>query len=182
MGRVYLAREPFLDREVAVKVLPAELAATGDARERFLREARTAARLSHPNIVPLHTFGQAGELLYFVMGFVQGETLEARLRRDGRVDAELARRILVELADALDYAHRAGVVHRDITPDNVMLDAHTGRAMLTDFGIAKQREGADALTQTGMLMGTPHYMRNDNACRSISGCSGCRWRTSAPRR
>ena len=163
MGRVYLAREPFLDREVAVKVLPAEMAATGDARERFLREARTAARLSHPNIVPLHTFGQAGGLLYFVMGFVQGETLEARLRREGRVDAELARRILAELADALDYAHRAGVVHRDIKPDNVMLDAHTGRAMLTDFGIAKQREGGEALTQTGMLMGTPHYMSPEQA-------------------
>ena len=173
MGRVYLAREPFLDREVAVKVLPAELAATGDARERFLREARTAARLSHPNIVPLHTFGQAGELLYFVMGFVRGESLETRLKREGHLDADVARQILAELADALDYAHRAGVVHRDIKPDNVMLDSESGRAMLTDFGIAKQREGADALTQTGMLMGTPHYMSPEQAAgdRALDGRS-----------
>src|SRR5207237_1303494 len=134
MGRVYLAREPFLDRQVAVKVLPAEVAATSDARERFLREARTAARLSHPNIVPLHTFGQAGDLLFFVMGYVEGESLETRLRRVGRLQPEDARQILAELADALDYAHRAGVVHRDVKPDNIMIDATTGRAMLTDFG------------------------------------------------
>src|SRR6185436_10006889 len=89
MGAVYLAREPFLDREVAVKVLPAELA-SGEARERFLREARTAARLSHPHIVPLHTFGQAGDLLFYVMGYVEGESLETRLRRLGKLQPEEA--------------------------------------------------------------------------------------------
>jgi hypothetical protein len=173
MGRVYLAREPFLDRQVAVKVLPAELADTGDARERFLREARTAARLSHPNIVPLHTFGQAGELLFFVMGYVQGESLETRLRREGRLQPEDARQILAELADALDYAHRAGVVHRDVKPDNVLIDAATGRAMLTDFGIAKQSAGRETLTRTGMLMGTPHYMSPEQAAgdRTLDGRS-----------
>lgn len=92
MGAVYLAREPFLDRDVAVKVLPGEFA-SGDARERFLREARTAARLSHPNIVPLYTFGQAGDLLYYIMGWVDGESLEARLRREGRLSFEETRRI-----------------------------------------------------------------------------------------
>jgi tRNA A-37 threonylcarbamoyl transferase component Bud32 len=173
MGRVYLAREPFLDRQVAVKVLPAETADTGDARERFLREARTAARLSHPNIVPLYTFGQAGTLLFFVMGYVQGESLETRLARDGRIDPEDARQILAELADALDYAHRAGVVHRDVKPDNVLIDAATGRAMLTDFGIAKQSAGRATLTQTGMIMGTPHYMSPEQAAgdRALDGRS-----------
>ena len=173
MGRVYLAREPFLDRQVAVKVLPAEFADTGDARERFLREARTAARLSHPNIVPLYTFGQAGSLLFFVMGYVEGESLESRLRREGRLDPEDARTIIAELADALDYAHRSGVVHRDLKPDNILLDAATGRAMLTDFGIAKQNAGPETLTRTGMIMGTPHYMSPEQAAadRTLDGRS-----------
>jgi predicted Ser/Thr protein kinase len=162
MGTVYLAREPFLDREVAVKVLPAELA-SGDARERFLREARTAARLSHPHIVPLHTFGQSGDLLFYVMGYVDGEPLEARLRRVGKLPPDAARRIIDELSDALDYAHRMGVVHRDVKPDNVLLDRHTGRAMLTDFGIAKQRAETRTLTQAGMVVGTPHYMSPEQA-------------------
>ena len=162
MGAVYLAREPFLDREVAVKVLPAELA-SGDARERFLREARTAARLSHPHIVPLHTFGQSGDLLFYVMGYVDGEPLEARLRRVGKLPPDEARRIIDELSDALDYAHRMGVVHRDVKPDNVLLDRHTGRAMLTDFGIAKQRAETRTLTQAGMVVGTPHYMSPEQA-------------------
>src|SRR3954467_12350534 len=100
MGAVYLAREPFLDREVAVKVLPAELG-SGDARERFLREARTAARLSHPHIVPLYTFGQSGDLLFYVMGYVEGEPLEARPRREGKLPVDDARRIIDEISDAL---------------------------------------------------------------------------------
>ena len=173
MGRVYLAREPFLDRQVAVKVLPVELADAGDARERFLREARTAARLSHPNIVPLYTFGQAGDLLFFVMGYVHGESLESRLRREGRLPHEDARQILVELAEALDYAHRAGVVHRDLKPDNVLIDAATGRAMLADFGIAKQSAARETLTQTGVLIGTPYYMSPEQAAgdRTLDGRS-----------
>ena len=162
MGAVYLAREPFLDREVAVKVLPAELA-SGDARERFLREARTAARLSHPHIVPLHTFGQCGDLLFYVMGYVDGEPLEARLQRMGRLPHDEARRIIDELSDALHYAHQMGVVHRDVKPDNVLIDRHTGRALLTDFGIAKQRAETATLTRTGMIVGTPHYMSPEQA-------------------
>ena len=162
MGAVYLAREPFLDRHVAVKVLPAELA-SGDARERFLREARTAARLSHPHIVPLHTFGQAGDLLFYVMGYVEGEPLEARLRREGTIPIEDARRIVDEVSDALHYAHSLGVVHRDVKPDNILLDRKTGRAMLTDFGIAKERARNATLTRTGMIVGTPHYMSPEQA-------------------
>ena len=172
MGSVYLAREPFLDRDVAVKVLPSDLA-SGEARERFLREARTAAKLSHPNIVPLYTFGQAGDLLFYVMGCVDGEPLEARLRREGRLPSDEARRIISELADALEYAHQIGVVHRDVKPDNVLLDRRTGRAMLTDFGIAKQRATQETLTQTGVIVGTPHYMSPEQASgdRTIDGRS-----------
>jgi len=172
MGAVYLACEPFLERNVAVKVLPEGMAA-GDARERFLREARTAARLSHPNIVPLYTFGQAGDLLYYVMGYVDGESLETRLRREGRLQPDEARRIVSELADALDYAHQGGVVHRDVKPDNVLLDRSTGRAMLTDFGVARQRAGLETLTQTGLVVGTPHYMSPEQASgdRDIDGRS-----------
>lgn len=172
MGAVYLAREPFLERDVAVKVLPGD-AAAGDARERFLREARTAARLSHPNIVPLYTFGQAEDLLYYVMGYVDGDSLEGRLKREGRLPPDEVRRIVSELADALHYAHELGVVHRDVKPDNVLLDRGTGRAMLTDFGIAKQRAGHETLTQTGVVIGTPHYMSPEQASgeRDIDGRS-----------
>ena len=172
MGTVYLAREPFLDREVAVKVLPGDVD-SGNARERFLREARTAAKLSHPNIVPLYTFGQVGDLLYYIMGYVDGESLETRLRRDGRLSFDDARRIASELADALEYAHQLGVVHRDLKPDNVLLDRRTGRAMLTDFGIAKQSATQDTLTQTGVVVGTPHYMSPEQASgeREVDGRS-----------
>jgi serine/threonine-protein kinase len=172
MGAVYLAYEPFLERSVAVKVLTAEIG-SHDARDRFLREARTAARLSHPHIVPLYTFGHVDDLPYYVMGYVDGESLESRLERQGRLDAEDARRVLRELADALDYAHQSGVVHRDVKPDNVLLDRITGRAMLTDFGVAKQWTGADALTTTGIIVGTPQYMSPEQASgeRNIDGRS-----------
>ena len=172
MGSVYSAHEPFLDRQVAIKVLPSDVAG-GDARERFVREARTAARLSHPNIVPLYTFGQSGELLYYIMGFVDGESLEARLKRAGRIPSDDARRIMRELADALEYAHQLGVIHRDVKPDNVLLERSTGRAMLTDFGIARQSAVHETLTQTGLVVGTPHYMSPEQASgeRSLDGRS-----------
>jgi len=172
MGMVYLAREPFLDRDVAVKVLPSDLA-SGDARERFLREARTAARLSHPNIVPLYTFGQAGDLLYYVMGYVDGESLETRLKREGALSFDETRRVTTELASALEYAHMQGVVHRDIKPDNVLLDRLSGRAMLTDFGVARHGATQDTLTQTGVIVGTPHYMSPEQASgeRDVDGRS-----------
>lgn len=172
MGAVYLAHETFLDRRVAVKVLPAEVAESSDGRARFLREARTAAKLTHPNIVPLHSFGEARDTLFYVMGYVDGESLEARLKRQPMSHDE-TRRVLSEMADALDYAHRMGVVHRDLKPDNVLLDRATGRAMLTDFGIAKQQTGGETLTQSGIIVGTPHYMSPEQASgeRELDGRS-----------
>ena len=173
MGAVYLARERFLDRLVAVKVLPSALAGSADARERFLREARTAARLTHPHIVPLHTFGEAGDTLFYVMGYVDGESLEARLRSMTRLAPDEAARLLAEMADALHYAHAQGVVHRDIKPDNILLDRTTGRAMLADFGIARRNTEGATLTATGMVVGTPHYMSPEQAAgqRDIDGRS-----------
>jgi Protein kinase domain len=159
MGAVFLARERALEREVAIKVLPPEGSGDGE-RERFRREARIAARLTHPNIVPLHSFGDAAGVLYFVMGYVRGESLRSRLRRGMSLTS--ARRILVELADALDHAHRQGVVHRDVKPDNVLVEDESGRAMLTDFGIAR-RDTQRALTITGSVVGTPHYMSPEQA-------------------
>src|SRR5262245_23866829 len=158
MGAVYLAHEAALDRDVALKVLPPEQAITLERRERFRREARTAARLSHPNIVPLYTFGEVAGLMYFVMGYVSGESLGARLKRQSRLPSEDARMLISEIAGALDYAHRQSVVHRDIKPDNILLDETTQRPVLTDFGIAKMRVSNEVLTLTGSLIGTPQYM------------------------
>ncbi|MCM2257195.1 MAG: serine/threonine protein kinase [Vicinamibacteria bacterium] len=163
MGAVYLATETALEREVAVKVLPPEHGATRESRERFRREARTAAKLSHPHIVPLHTFGDVDGTLYFVMGYVPGESLAVRLRREGRLPVEEARRILRELADALAYAHAQGIVHRDIKPDNVLLEAGSGRALLTDFGVAKAQGAGQTMTAVGSLLGTPQYMSPEQA-------------------
>jgi serine/threonine protein kinase/DNA-binding transcriptional regulator YhcF (GntR family) len=162
MGSVYLAREHLLERLVAVKVLRGELV-HGDARERFIREARTAARLTHPFIVPLYSFGQADDTLFYIMGFVDGESLEERLRRPPRATPEEVRRLLIELADALDYAHGVGVIHRDIKPDNVLIDRATGKAVLTDFGIAKVQAGGTQITRTGIIVGTPLYMSPEQA-------------------
>src|SRR5262245_32878393 len=163
MGAVYLARELALDRDVAIKVLPPEQASSLELRERFKREARTAARLTHPHIVPLHTFGEVSGLMYFVMGYVAGESLAARLRRDGPFDSESARTLLASVCDALDYAHRHGIVHRDIKPDNILIDASTGAPLLTDFGIAKAVVSDAQLTTDGQLMGTPYYMSPEQA-------------------
>jgi len=158
MGAVYLARERSLERFVAIKVLRPELAEAHDGRERFRREARIAAQLSHPGIVPLHTFGEVGGIWYFVMGYVRGTSLAERLRLEGHIPVDEAHRILTELTDALASAHRSGVVHRDIKPANILLDAEGGRAVLADFGVAKVGAGDEHLTATGAAIGTPHYM------------------------
>lgn len=158
MGTVYLARERALERFVAIKVLRPDLAVTERHRERFRREARTAARLSHPGILGLHSFGEIDNLWYFVMTYVRGETLGERIRREGHLPWADAHRIFLEMADALDCAHRNGVVHRDIKPANILLDSETGKAMLADFGISKMPGAADSLTATGALVGTPDYM------------------------
>ncbi|HET9455369.1 MAG TPA: protein kinase [Gemmatimonadaceae bacterium] len=170
-GVVYLARERLLERLVAIKLLRSELV-SADTKERFVREARTAAKLMHAHIVPLYSFGQAGDTLYYIMGYVEGESLEAMLQRQGRVDADEARRIMVEVADALDYAHRSGVVHRDVKPDNILIERDSRRAILTDFGIAKTQATQSTLTATGMIVGTPLYMSPEQAAGdSIDGRS-----------
>jgi len=161
-GTVYLARERLLERLVAIKVLRSELVSP-DTKERFVREARTAAKLMHANIVPLYSFGQAGDTLFYIMGYVEGESLETMLARVGRVDSTETRRILVEVADALGYAHRNGVVHRDVKPDNILIERDSRRALLTDFGIAKLQSTQSTLTQTGHIVGTPLYMSPEQA-------------------
>ena len=173
MGAVYLARERSLDRLVAIKILPPETAADADSRERFRREARTAAKLTHPNIVPLYAFGDVDGMLYFVMGYVRGESLADRMRLEGKLAPDVARRILKEVADALDHAHKQGVVHRDIKPDNILIDDESGRPMLTDFGVAKARASGATLTEVGAVVGTPYYMSPEQAsgARDIDGRS-----------
>lgn len=163
MGAVYLARERALERLVAIKMLRPDLAAAVESRERFRREARIIAQLSHPGILPLHTFGEVDGIWYFVMGYVRGASLAERLRLEGRLPWATAHHILYELADALECAHRHGVVHRDIKPANVLLDEETGRAVLADFGISKVRGMTDSVTDTGVVMGTPHYMSPEQA-------------------
>jgi hypothetical protein len=162
MGSVYLARDLTLDREVAIKVVKTDSSAR-EIQDRLRREARTAARLSHPNVVPLYTFGDVDGMPYFVMGYVRGESLAARLRRDGKMLEDEARRILADLAEALDHAHRQGVVHRDVKPDNVLLDDESGRALLTDFGVAKALGGGETMTSAGSVVGTPSYMSPEQA-------------------
>jgi serine/threonine-protein kinase len=162
MGAVYLARDLTLEREVAIKVVKTE-ADSREVYDRFRREAKTAARLSHPNIVPLHAFGEVEGMPYFVMGYVRGESLATRLRREGKLSEGEARRVLAEIADALDHAHRQGVVHRDVKPDNVLLEDESGRALLTDFGVAKGLGAGDAQTRAGSVVGTPHYMSPEQA-------------------
>jgi serine/threonine protein kinase len=163
MGDVYLARERALERLVAIKVLRPDLADSAESRERFRREARIAAQLTHPNILRLHTFGEVSGVWYFVMGYVRGESLGERLRLEGRIAWPETHRILGELVNALEWAHRRGVVHRDIKPANILLDDETGHAVLADFGISKAAGFGDSLTQTGAVMGTPDYMSPEQA-------------------
>jgi serine/threonine-protein kinase len=160
MGIVYCAKDKRLKRNVAIKLLPPELAFRTDIRSRFLREAETAAQLSHPHIVPIYNVEERDNLVYFIMAFIAGDNLATRLQKVGALDPGEVRRILREVADALAYAHKRNVVHRDIKPDNILLDAENGRAMVTDFGIARALTdtGDSRLTATGMAIGTPAYM------------------------
>ncbi len=166
MGVVWLARERSLDRLVAIKVLAGQNVESSDIRERFRREARVAARLAHPHIVPLYAFGEISDALYFVMGYVEGETLATRLDREGRLGRPLALRILSEISDALAFAHREGVVHRDVKPENILLDARSGRALLADFGVARIDSAGTSMTMTGVAVGTPGYMSPEQAVAS----------------
>src|SRR5207249_4493866 len=146
-------------------------------RSRFLREAETAAQLSHPHIVPIHSVGEGPDgLVYFVMAFVDGESVAAKLKRRGSLPAEESRRIMQETADALGAAHALGIIHRDVKPDNILLEGSRGRVVVTDFGIAKalsSTTGPATLTATGVAIGTPHYMSPEQAAgdREIDGRS-----------
>ncbi|PYO99991.1 MAG: hypothetical protein DMD61_05640 [Gemmatimonadetes bacterium] len=163
MGIVLLARDVALDRPVAIKLLPPHLAADPTARDRFLQEARTAAGLSHPNIVPIHLVEAHGDLVFFVMGYVDGETLRERVERAGPLSPRLAMKLLQEVAWALAYAHQRGLIHRDVKPDNIMIESATERALVTDFGIALgNREGESR--GGGVVIGTARYMSPEQAC------------------
>ncbi|HEX5819470.1 MAG TPA: protein kinase, partial [Gemmatimonadales bacterium] len=172
MATVYLAADLKHDRKVALKVLKPELAAVLGA-ERFVVEIKTTAALQHPHILPLFDSGTAEGFLYYVMPFIQGETLRTKLDRERQLGIDEAVRITTEIADALDYAHRQGVIHRDIKPENILL--HDGRPMVADFGIALAVSAAAGgrMTETGLSLGTPHYMSPEQATgeREISGRS-----------
>lgn len=162
MGAVMLAQDVELHRPVAIKVLPPDLAAHAELRERFQRETRTAAGFNHPNIVSVYSVKQVDGLFCLIMEYVDGETLTQRVRRGGPLSAPELVRLLEETGWALAYAHSRGVVHRDIKPDNILLERATGRALITDFGIARiaSREG---LTQVGEVIGTPQFMSPEQA-------------------
>ena len=159
MGIVYLARDVQLDRWVAIKVLPPALADQPDLRDRFIREAQTAAKLSHPHIVPIHAVDECGGFSFFVMAYVAGETLAQRVQARGPLSASEATRVLREVAWALGYAHAQGVVHRDVKPDNILLEQQTRRALVADFGIAAIQgdAGGDG------VCGTPEFMSPEHA-------------------
>ena len=162
MGIVFLAQEVRLDRPVALKLLPPEYAVQPPLRERFLREARTAAKLSHPHVVPIFAVDEVGDFVFFAMAYVNGQTLGQRVRERGPVPPREAARILREVAWALGYAHAQGIVHRDVKPDNILLEAGTGRALVTDFGIAQVTEPS-GLTATREVLGTAEFMSPEQA-------------------
>ncbi|HLB50110.1 MAG TPA: serine/threonine-protein kinase, partial [Anaerolineales bacterium] len=160
MASVYRGYQEAIDRSVAIKIMPAELLHDPNFIKRFINEARTLAKLSHPNILPLYDFGEANGAPYIIMPLMAGGTLVDRIRRGPMSPAEVVR-ILVPIADALDYAHSQGLLHRDIKPNNILFDARD-HPVLADFGIAKYLESASNLTGTGII-GTPDYMSPEQA-------------------
>src|SRR5690242_20021026 len=163
MSHVFLARETALGRSVVVKVLPPETSASVNI-ERFRREIQLAASLQHPHIVPVLAAGQSGDLLYYTMPLVEGESLRAKLAREGEMPVSDAVRVLRDVVDALAYAHARGVVHRDIKPDNVLISGN--HALVTDFGVAKAVTASTTgplLTSVGIALGTPAYMAPEQA-------------------
>lgn len=163
-GEVWSARDVRLKRDVAVKVLLSQVAADPGIHIRFAREAQAAAGLRHPNIIPIYSVGEAEGLTFVVMPLVQGESLRAAIQRDGALPIADARRIVAEAALALEAAHSAGIIHRDVKPENIMLEGQERRVVLMDFGIARAVEpGATRLTGTGLVVGTPQYMSPEQA-------------------
>src|ERR1041385_8033451 len=162
MATVYLARDTRHHRPVAVKVLSPELGAVLGV-ERFLSEIQVTANLQHPNLLPLFDSGQANGLLFYVMPYIEGESLRARLKREKQLPIDAAVQIATSVASALDYAHRHGVIHRDLKPENILL--HEGQPVVADFGIALavSNAGGSRITQTGLSLGTPQYMSPEQA-------------------
>jgi len=162
MGMVFLAQDLTLEREVAIKVLPPDYSSDPQVIKRFQQEAKTAAKLDHPNIIPIYRVESAEGLNFFVMKYISGTSLEDVLESKQPLAYDYIQRVLWEAAQALGHAHTRGVVHRDVKPANIMFD-HDGRVMLTDFGISKALQAAGGLTGTGMIVGTPHYMAPEQA-------------------
>ena len=169
MGSVYLARDLVLHRVVAIKVLRWDLGGSHDDTERFRREARTTGQLSHPSIVPLHSFGETSNLMYMVMRYVPGESLGARIRRLGKLSPDETREILADLALTLEYAHREGIVHRDLKPENILLEisGESIRPMVADFGVAMRRSYDPPPGELRRSFGTPHFMSPEQAAGEV---------------
>jgi serine/threonine-protein kinase len=180
MASVYLAEDIKHERNVALKILKPELAAVIGA-ERFLAEIKTTANLQHPHILPLFDSGEADGFLYYVMPYIDGETLAQKLARERQLAVDEAVKIARDVSDALDYAHRNDVLHRDIKPGNILL--HDGRPVVADFGIAVaiSAAGGGRMTETGLSLGTPHYMSPEQASADRDLNARSSWCASSPR-